>query len=133
MLEGQQTQNMPERASRLMGLTHETNCELTTFDRDTGAAHEVTMWFAADGDTIYMLSDNSGDTDWVRNILSNPEVSLRIGNATFAGMARVVVNHPDVESDIRQMLFDKYADQRDTGDVSKWSSDALPVAIDLQP
>lgn len=133
MLEGHQTQEMQQRFSRLMGLTNEANCELTTFDRDTGAAHDVTMWFAANGNTLYMLADNSGETDWVRNILSNPEVSIRIGNSTFAGMARVVVNHPQEEADIRQMLFDKYHDQRDTSDVSKWSSDALPVAIDLHP
>ncbi len=131
MLDAEQNAATGEQSSRLAGLANEEISYLTTFDRDSGAAQEDEMWFAAYDDTIFMLADNGGDTQWVRNILSNPEVSIRIDGQTFAGMARVVVNHPDEETAIRERLRLKYQDKREDGAVARWSSDALPIAIDL--
>ena len=70
-------------------LADEQYCYLTTTGRVTGKPHEIEIWFALDGGTIYLLSDDHG-SDWVRNLRRTPEVTVRIAGETFGGRARVV-------------------------------------------
>lgn len=127
----QHAQSAADRQARLARVAKEEQAYLTTFGRTSGKAHEVMMWFAVDGEKIYLLSDNQGETEWVSNILSNPEVSIRIGDQTFAGMARPIVNDAATDTHIRHLLTEKYHQQRDPQDVEQWASDALPIVIDL--
>jgi deazaflavin-dependent oxidoreductase (nitroreductase family) len=62
-------------------LADEQYCYLTTTGRVTGRSHEIEIWYALDGGTIYMLSDNHG-SDWVRNLRRTPEVTVRITGET---------------------------------------------------
>ena len=93
----------------------------------TGRPHEIEIWFAIDGDTLYMLSGSHG-SDWVKNLRRAPEVAVRIAGETFDGRARVVEEEVEVEL-ARQLLVDKY--ERRPGSLSNWRRAALPVAVDL--
>lgn len=109
-------------------LTDEEYCYLTTTGRVTGAAHTIEIWFAAVGDTAYMLAGGGHDADWVRNLRANPLVSLRIADASYAGKARIVTD-PDEAATARRLLYDKYS-PGSNGDLATWRDTALPVAID---
>ena len=63
----------------LEGHEREAFCYLTTRGRVTGDPHEIEIWFAARDSTIYMLSGGGSSADWVKNILANPEVRVRVG------------------------------------------------------
>ncbi|MGE3961504.1 MAG: nitroreductase/quinone reductase family protein [Dehalococcoidia bacterium] len=70
-------------------------CYLTTVGRRTGRPHEIEIWFAAVGDTIYLMNDGgedaaAGESDWAKNLRANPSARVRIGDETFAGEARPV-------------------------------------------
>lgn len=121
-----------ERAALLAHHAGEDACQLTTYDRDSGLAHEVPMRYAVQAGNIYMLSDEGGDAEWVKNLVINPEVSVRIGSDSIAGMGRVIVNDADEERLARQLLATKYEGWRDGQHLSAWASDALPVVIETQ-
>ena len=104
-------------------------CYLTTRGRVTGDPHEIEIWFAASGSTIYMLSGGGERSDWVKNLIVTPKVQVRIGACRFAGRARLVED-PDEEARARAGVFDKY-DATYSGDLTGWRERSLPVAVDL--
>jgi deazaflavin-dependent oxidoreductase (nitroreductase family) len=65
-------------------------CYVTTKGRRSGRRHEIEIWFGLEGRTLYMLSGGRERSDWVRNILAEPEVSVRIGERVLGGRGRAV-------------------------------------------
>jgi deazaflavin-dependent nitroreductase family protein len=113
----------------LSNLKKEDYCYLTTTGRVTGKPHEIEIWFGARNSSIYMLS-GSGRSDWVKNLLKNPNVTVRITKHNFTGIARIVKNEQE-EITARNMLADKYKEREADSSLSEWARTALPVAIDL--
>jgi deazaflavin-dependent oxidoreductase (nitroreductase family) len=109
-------------------LAHEAFCYITTTGRVTGRPHEIEIWFGAQDETIYMLSGGGRHSDWVRNIVRTPAVSVRIGVRQFSGAGRIV---DDLTEDTlaRRLLLEKYAPTY-SSDLTDWGRTALPVAID---
>ena len=105
-------------------------CYLTTAGRVTGRPHRIEIWFAIDGDTLYMLSGGGERSDWVKNLRREPAVKLEIGDGRFAGHARVVTDAGE-DDRARTLVHDKYA-RSYGGDLSSWRRTALPIAVDLQ-
>jgi len=112
----------------LDALADEDFCYVTTTGRVTGRPHEIEIWFAIDGQTLYMLSGGRGRSDWVKNLQQTPEVTVWIAGKRFEGHARIV---EDVGEDelARRLLVDKY--EGTPGSLSNWRRRALPVAVDL--
>lgn len=114
----------------LMQLSKEEYCYLTTKGRNTGNPHEIEIWFGANGNSIYLLSGGGDDSDWVKNLRADPNVTVRIGKQTFKGTARIVRNIEE-ESMARPMLAAKYQGWKEGKEMTEWGRDALVVAIDL--
>ncbi len=116
-------------AARAVGepndLSSEPFCYLTTTGRLTGRPHTIEIWFALHASTLYLLSGRGRRADWVRNVVRNPRVSVRIHGREFEGAGRVV-SDPDEDRLARNLLRDKYP-----GDLGDWLRSALPVAIEL--
>jgi hypothetical protein len=81
------------------------------------------------GSTIYLLSGGGKRSDWVRNIIESPAVSVRIGGRGFSGSGRIV-SDPAEDALARRLLLEKYSPTY-SGDLTDWGRTALPVAIDL--
>lgn len=104
-------------------------CYLTTTGRRTGTPHRIEIWYARDGERLYMLAGAGRRSDWVLNLEANNEVSVEIGDETSLATARVL-DGDDVEAArARALLFEKYQ-PRYSGDLSGWRDSALPVALD---
>jgi deazaflavin-dependent oxidoreductase (nitroreductase family) len=105
---------------------------LTTTGRVTGNLHEVEIWFALQGDTAYLMNGDSkhdaGKADWVRNLLKQPLVSLRIADQTFEASGRVVTE-ADEDALARRLLLAKYATIEKP--LETWGRVAVPVALDF--
>ncbi|MGB3635609.1 MAG: nitroreductase/quinone reductase family protein [Rubrobacteraceae bacterium] len=113
----------------LDGLSEEDYCYLTTTGRVTGKPHTIEIWFALEGSSLYMLSGGGDRADWVRNLRSMPEATVRIKDSEFRGRGR----EPDTSEEeelVRSLLFEKYQ-PRTGGDLSRWRRSALPVTVDL--
>jgi deazaflavin-dependent oxidoreductase (nitroreductase family) len=104
-------------------------CYLTTTGRRTGRPHRIEIWYERDGDTLYLLSGGGERSDWVRNLLADPTVTLELDGVEHAASARVVEDDVVVEH-AKTLLFDKYS-PRSEGDLSDWRERALAIAIDL--
>ena len=114
----------------LLGLAKEDYCYLTTTGRVTRKPHQIEIWFGAQNNSIYLMAGDHG-SDWVKNLLKAPNVTVRIARRTFTGIARIVKNEPE-EMTARNLLADKYRERESDGSLSEWARTALPVAIDLQ-
>ena len=111
-------------------LKDEDYCYLTTTGRVTGKPHEIEIWFGLNDNTLYLLSGGMDKADWVKNILKNPSVTVRIAKHTFHVTAYVVTDEKE-EIVARNLLADKYKERESDGSLSEWARTALPVAIDL--
>jgi len=110
-------------------------CYLTTTGRVSGRPHTVEIWFALHDRTLYLLSGGGDRSDWVRNLLAWPQVSVRIGRRdalTLPGRARVVTPGSDEDDLARRLVSDKYQPGYGS-DLSDWRRSSLPVAVDLEP
>lgn len=109
-------------------LANEQMAYVTTTGRISGTAHRIEIWFALDGETMYLLSGGRERSDWVRNLQANPAVTVEIGNERFAGSARVI--EPDSAEDgrARELVVEKY---RKGDELDSWGRTSLAVAVDL--
>nr|MBF6592536.1 nitroreductase family deazaflavin-dependent oxidoreductase [Ktedonobacterales bacterium] len=95
-----------------------------------GRAHELPMRYAVRASDIYLLADEGGDAEWVKNLVINPEVSVRLGQESVAGMARVIINDAAEEQLARHLLAMKYDGWRDGQPLSPCAATGLPVVIE---
>lgn len=100
---------------------------LTTTGRITGRSHRIEIWFALDGDVVYLLSGGGDGSDWVRNIHVTPDVVFEIGDVRRLTRARVVQPGTDEDATARRLLFEKYSGPGE--DLEEWARTSLPVAI----
>jgi deazaflavin-dependent oxidoreductase (nitroreductase family) len=104
-------------------------CYLTTTGRRSGHPHRIEIWYAARGDTLYLLSGGGRSSDWVQNLCANPTVAIELGGEDRPGRGRVVDTEEEAER-ARSLVFAKYVPRYD-GDLTRWRNHALPVAVDL--
>ncbi len=114
----------------LTTLTKEEYCYLTTTGRKSGNPHEIEIWFGIQGNSLYLLSGGGDDSDWVRNLRANPNVTVRIAKYNFTGVARIVTDEKE-ELMARHMLAGKYQGWKEGRQLSDWAMTALVVAIDF--
>jgi deazaflavin-dependent oxidoreductase (nitroreductase family) len=115
----------------LKQLKDEEYCYLTTTGRVSGRPHQIEIWFALDGQSLYLLSGGMDASDWVRNVIKNPSVTVKLGEHTFNGIARLVKDEKE-ELAARTMLAEKYHEWDEGKTLSEWARTALPVAIDME-
>jgi len=111
-------------------MKEEEYCYLTTTGRVSGKPHEIEIWFGLKDHTLYLLSEGREKSDWVKNLLKNPAVKIRIAKKHFNGTAHLVSDEQE-EMNARTMLATKYQQWRVGQKFSHWARTALVVGIDL--
>jgi deazaflavin-dependent oxidoreductase (nitroreductase family) len=79
---------------------------LTHYGRKTGKPYEVTIWYMVDGDKLYLVTMNA-NRNWVRNVKSRHDVSLRVGDEVLNGDVREITD-PQEREKVRAMVDRKY-------------------------
>jgi deazaflavin-dependent oxidoreductase (nitroreductase family) len=103
-------------------------CTLVTRGRTSGEPRAITIWFAAVGRTVYLLSGGGEAAHWVRNLRADPAVTVVAGGVRVNGSARVVQGEAE-DPVAREAIAAKYG----TTGLKTWLRTSLPVAIDLSP
>jgi len=80
---------------------------LTTKGRKSGKDHEVELWFALSNGKIY-LSHEGKYTDWIRNLLKNHDVRMKIGHETLSGRASIAPRGSSERDAGMKALYEKY-------------------------
>jgi deazaflavin-dependent oxidoreductase (nitroreductase family) len=88
------TQNL--NMERLDRVARRQTVRLTHYGRKSGKPYEVTIWFAVDGDHVYVGTANV-NRQWVRNVQKTPQVKLTIGGEMFEGAARFLTGRAEHE------------------------------------
>ncbi len=101
---------------------------LTTTGRVTGSSHRIEIWFAVQGETVYLLAGDRERSDWVRNLMITPDVLLEVGDRKRVTKARVIAAGSEEDALARRLLVEKYS-SRDPDDLTDWGRSALPVAL----
>lgn len=123
--------NKPKRTTSLLSrLANEDYCYLTTTGRVSGRLHEIEIWFGVRDNSLYLLSGGGHDSDWVKNLLKDPVVTVRIARHIFSGTARLVTDKEE-ETTARYKLAEKYQEWEQGRTLSEWARTALVVGIDL--
>jgi deazaflavin-dependent oxidoreductase (nitroreductase family) len=63
--------------------------QLTHYGFKTGRPYRTTLWFVADGDSIYVIA-GSHSRGWARNLMARRHVNVELGAERFAGQATPV-------------------------------------------
>jgi deazaflavin-dependent oxidoreductase (nitroreductase family) len=82
---------------------------LTTTGRVTGQPREIEIWFTEHGGHFYLVAERES-ANWVRNIQSQPQVKVRVGDAEFNAIARVAHNdrEPQLAVTVKALFDAKY-------------------------
>jgi deazaflavin-dependent oxidoreductase (nitroreductase family) len=111
---------------------NENYCYLTTKGHKSGNPHEIEIWFGVHENSIYLLSGGGDKSHWVRNLMADPNVNVRIAKHTFIGIARVVKEEKE-ELMARHLLTGKYQAWKEGQEMSDWGKTASVVGIELNP
>ena len=114
----------------LKSLAKEEYCYLTTTGRVSGRPHEIEIWFGIRDGTLYMLSGGMDKSDWVKNLLKNPSVTVHIAKHVFNATARLVSDEQE-DTAARYLLAEKYQEWNEDKSLSEWARTALVVGLDL--
>src|SRR5215210_677991 len=101
---------------------------LTTVGRRTGRPHRIEIWIAEHNRRLYLLAAGRERADWVRNLRTNPQVTVELDDETHTGVAQVLQAGTAEDQLARKLLLTKYSG---TDDLDEWGRTALPVVIDL--
>lgn len=66
---------------------------LTTTGRQTGLPRQIEIWFVASGGRFYVFAEHGLQAQWVKNLMREPRVRVRIGDRSapeLAATARVL-------------------------------------------
>lgn len=106
-------------------------CYLTTTGRNSGQERTIEIWFGLDSDTIYLLSGGGDEAHWVKNLLTDDRVSVRLGRKTYPGKARLVKDKEE-DAKARRLLAAKYQGWEPGKRLSGWANNSLAVAVDFK-
>ncbi len=117
---------MTDTASWLAQHTSEAFTYLTTTGRKSGKLHRIEIWFGVDQDRMFLMAGGRDTSDWVKNLIANPTVTVELGDETRCGVASVIDEDSPDDGFVRDLLVDKYGSDRDLAD---WKKRSLPVSI----
>jgi len=98
---------LPEVATALDRIAHASTIELTTLGRQTGKEHMKPIWFVVNDGKVLVQAGKDGKTDWYRNLLKTPAVTLHEGEYTFRARAVPVTDPARVDA-IHRLFLAKY-------------------------
>lgn len=101
---------------------------LTTTGRNSGNPHRIEIWFGTHDGRIFLMSGGRESSDWVKNLITDPNITIEIGEESFSGFATILSEPSEAESLARAILVQKYGTGRD---LERWGKESLAIAIDI--
>ena len=98
---------------------------ITVTGRKSGRAISNPVWFVVEGDTLDLVPVQGSDTQWYKNVQSDPTIRVSAEGAQKQFRATSITDTKQVGS-----IVDKFREKYGAGDVKKYYS-KLDVAIRL--
>ena len=81
--------------------------EITVTGRTSGRSLSYPVWFALEGDTLYLIPVRGSDTDWYKNLRKRPSIRLEARGKTFTSSARLLTDEAQLGK-VLEKFRDKY-------------------------
>jgi deazaflavin-dependent oxidoreductase (nitroreductase family) len=83
---------------------------LTTTGRKTGLPREIEIWFVERDGRYYILAEHGYKAQWVKNVVANPQVILKLASRRWNARGHVVdpETQPDLYAAVRELAREKY-------------------------
>ncbi|MGH2494095.1 MAG: DUF2255 family protein [Ktedonobacteraceae bacterium] len=90
------------------GLQNDSEIEITVTGRTSGRTHSYTIWFALDGNKLYLIPVKGSDTGWYKNMLKTATIRLATrGGQTLTARGRLITDKAQLDT-ILEKFRDKY-------------------------
>jgi len=102
--------------------------KLGVIGRRTGRTHTRPVWFALEGGTVYLLPVAGSDTEWYKNVLEQPTITLGAKGARWTGRASPISDRAKVRAVVK-----RFRAKHGAADVKKYYSKFdVAVAVSLR-
>ena len=81
--------------------------EITVTGRTSGRSLTYPVWFALDGDKLYLIPVKGSETDWYKNLRKTPIIRLAARGKTFTTSARLLTDEAQIGK-VLEKFRDKY-------------------------
>ena len=83
---------------------------LTTTGRKTGLPRELEIWFVEREGRVYILAEHGYKAHWVRNVVTDPRVTIKLADRRWTATGRVLdpTKDGDLYVDVRELARWKY-------------------------
>jgi deazaflavin-dependent oxidoreductase (nitroreductase family) len=111
--------DLKERLSRYRQI------KLSVTGRKSGKTISVPVWFVAEGEKLYLLPVHGSDTQWYKNVLTNPEIRIDARGAERKFRGKIVTESKAVKS-----VIEKFREKYGAEDVKRYYS-TFDVAVEV--
>lgn len=115
---------MTSKMAQLLDAAQE--LQITVTGRKSGQNISLPVWFVRQQDRLYLLPVRGSDTQWYRNVLQTPVLTIA-AKGTTAGVKAKAINDPKRVSEVAEQFRSKYG----AGEVKKYYS-KLDVALEIE-
>jgi deazaflavin-dependent oxidoreductase (nitroreductase family) len=81
--------------------------EITVTGRTSGRSLSYPVWFALEGDKLYLIPVRGSDTEWYKNLRKRPSIRLEARGKTFTTSARLLTDEAQLGK-VLEKFRDKY-------------------------
>ena len=81
--------------------------DITVTGRTSGRSHTYPIWFALDGDTLYLIPVRGSDTEWYKNVRKTPTIHLEARGKTLTATPRILTEQAQLDR-VLEKFRDKY-------------------------
>lgn len=78
-------------------LQHSNEIEITVTGRTSGRSLTYPVWFAVDGDTLYLIPVKGSDTEWYKNVRKTPTIRLTSRGKTLTASPRILTDQAQLD------------------------------------
>lgn len=80
-----------------MQLGQRREISITVKGRRTGKPITLPVWFVQEGERLYLLPVQGSSTQWLRNLMADPSITLKAGAQQLAAKAQIILDSPKVQ------------------------------------
>jgi deazaflavin-dependent oxidoreductase (nitroreductase family) len=89
------------------GLQNNNLVDIIVIGRSSGRPISLPIWFALDGNALYLIPVKGSDTEWYKNVRKTPTIHLSARGKTLTASAKLITDQAQLDQ-VLEKFRDKY-------------------------
>ena len=81
--------------------------QITVTGRQSGQSHSYPIWFAVDGDKLYLIPVRGSDTEWYKNVRKTPTIHMSARGRALTANTHILTDEEQLNK-VLELFRDKY-------------------------